>query len=309
MNCPKNADRFMFLLMMFLIFIGNGLLLFILKMFPGSLKAENIWVSQSVFAIICFIVPIILTVTVKKISFKEVVPLKPISLTNFFLIVFLGFTMQPFLQLIGAITNVFFEDEVSDAIAVFSSLSLPKALFVSAIVPAITEELAFRGVILSSYKRNSVLTGILMSSFYFGIMHVTITQLFYAIAGGIIFAYLVKVTKSIWSSILIHFVFNGSQVTFAHIAYKVTPNLNEQIANVSYTFKDLIYPLLYFLITSPLLALSIFLFVKYNKEEIKQLKEENTQVKNMVDKPKVFTLFFYINIIVYILYMILKKNG
>ena len=304
MNYPKNADKFMFLLMIFLIFIGNIVLLSILRLFPNALSAQNIWISQSIFAIICFISPIILVLFIKKIKFKDIIPLTPLSLKNFFLIVFLSFTIQPMLQLIGAITNVFFKDEISDAIGLFASLSLPKALFVSALVPAITEELAFRGVILTGYKKTPVLIGVLMSSFYFGVMHFTISQLFYAIVGGIIFAYLVKVTKSIYSSILMHFIFNGTQITIAHIAYKYTPNINEQISNVTYTFKDLIYPLIYFLFTLPLLLLSIFLFIICNKKEINKLKEENNQI---IDKPKIFTLFVYINMIVYVVYMILKK--
>ncbi len=304
MNYPKNADKFMFLLMIFLIFIGNIVLLSILRLFPNALSAQNIWISQSIFAIICFISPIILVLFIKKIKFKDIIPLTPLSLKNFFLIIFLSFTIQPMLQLIGAITNVFFKDEISDAIGLFASLSLPKALFVSALVPAITEELAFRGVILTGYKKTPVLIGVLMSSFYFGVMHFTISQLFYAIVGGIIFAYLVKVTKSIYSSILMHFIFNGTQITIAHIAYKYIPNINEQISNVTYTFKDLMYPLIYFLFTSPLLLLSIFLFIICNKKEINKLKEECNQI---IDKPKIFTLFFYINMIVYVVYMILKK--
>ena len=304
MNYPKNADKFMFLLMIFLIFIGNIVLLSILRLFPNALSAQNIWISQSIFAIICFISPIILVLFIKKIKFKDIIPLTPLSLKNFFLIIFLSFTIQPMLQLIGAITNVFFKDEISDAIGLFASLSLPKALFVSALVPAITEELAFRGVILTGYKKTPVLIGVLMSSFYFGVMHFTISQLFYAIVGGIIFAYLVKVTKSIYSSILMHFIFNGTQITIAHIAYKYTPNINEQISNVTYTFKDLIYPLIYFLFTLPLLLLSIFLFIICNKKELNKLKEVNNQI---IDKPKIFTLFFYINMIVYVVYMILKK--
>ena len=304
MNYPKNADRFMFLLMIFLIFIGNVVLLSILKLFPNLLSTQNIWISQSIFAIICFILPIILVLFIKKIKFKDIIPLNPLSLKNFFLIIFLSFTIQPMLQLIGAITNVFFKDEISDAIGLFASLSLPKALFVSALVPAITEELAFRGVILTGYKKTPVLIGVLMSSFYFGVMHFTISQLFYAIVGGIIFAYLVKITKSIYSSILMHFIFNGTQITIAHIAYKYTPNINEQISNLTYTFKDLMYPLIYFLFTLPLLLLSIFLFIICNKKEINKLKEENNQI---IDRPKIFTLFFYINMIVYAVYMILKK--
>ena len=84
MNYPKNADRFMFLLMMFLIFIGNFVLLGILKLFPNLLSTQNIWIIQSIFSVICFISPIILVLLIKKIKFKYIIPLKPLSLKNFF---------------------------------------------------------------------------------------------------------------------------------------------------------------------------------------------------------------------------------
>ena len=220
MRYPKNANFFMFFLMIFYIFIGNFISKFIVVNMPFLLTRENIWIYQSSIAIICFILPIFIYIIVKKISFKEVFPLEKISLKNTVLIIFISFTIQPMLQLIGSVTNLFYEDKVSSSIYVIASLGLPKALFTTAIVPAVTEELAFRGVILSGFKKSGFLAGVLMSSLYFGLMHFTLTQLFYAIVAGVIFALLVKVTKSIYSSILMHFIFNGTQMTLAYFSIK-----------------------------------------------------------------------------------------
>lgn len=301
MKYPKNANFFMFFLMIFFIFIGNVLPIFISKKMPFLLTKEYIWIYQSSVAIICFIVPIFIYKVLKNIPFKDIFPLKKISLKNIILIIFISFTIQPMLQLIGSFTNLFYKDEISSSIYIFASLSLPKALFTIALVPAITEELVFRGVILSGFKQSSLVLGILISSLYFGLMHFTLTQLFYAIVAGIIFSLLVKITKSIYSAILMHFIFNGTQITIAHFTIKYIPNIQEEITNINYSVKDLIFPIIQFLLSLPFLALSIYLFIKNNKKEIEELKLE--EVKKL-EKKNIFTLFFYINIIVYIGYMV-----
>ena len=78
MNYPKNANIFMFILMIFLIFVGDSLLFLMVNVFPNIFEPENIWIPQATFAIFCFITPIILYMIIKRISIKELVPLKPL---------------------------------------------------------------------------------------------------------------------------------------------------------------------------------------------------------------------------------------
>lgn len=314
MKYPKDSNLFMFILMIFLIFIGNGLITIIapiiLKIYPNISQEEKLLTLQAIFAIFSFIAPTILYTIIKKISIKDILPLKSLSIKNILIIVFMSFAIQPMLQFIGAITNIFSRDEITDVMYIFASVSLPKALFVTAIIPAITEELTMRGVILSGYKKTGLWTGVLMSSFYFGLMHFTITQLFYTIVAGVIFALIVKVTKSIYASVLMHFIFNGTQITLASLVLKYFPEEIDKItilqnSTVQENLVTILFSGIQFLFSLPFLLLAIFLFIKVNKQEIKELKEENKVLKNSEDKPKVFTLFFYINILIYIIYMII----
>lgn len=321
MNYPKNANFFMFILMIFFIFIGNSVSAIIFKIYPNLLSKDNVWVFQVFFSIFCFIVPIILYMVVKRLKFKDILPLKPLSIKNFFILIFMAFTMQPMLQLIAFITNIFHKDELSEALNIFAGLSLPKALFTVAIVPAITEELAFRGVILTGYKKTNIFIAILMSSIYFGMIHFTVTQLFYTIVAGIIFASVVKVTQSIYAGMLIHFVFNGTQITMAHFLIKYINNLQSkvsngnnilqqiesQLSNPNYGILQFVSVVVKFIFSIPFLILSVFLFVRFNKKEIDTLIEENKQLKNSQDTPNIFTVFFYINILAYLAFMIFKK--
>lgn len=307
MNTPKSANFFMFLLLIFLVFIVNIIMTVVLKIFPNLTIAQNIWLFQSIASFVSFLLPMFLYMLIKRIKFKDIVPLKPLSLKNFFIIIFMSFTFQPILQLIGSITNMFFVDKISDVVYVFASLSYPKALFVTAIVPAITEELAFRGIILSGYKKTTVLVGCLMSSLYFGIMHLTLTQVFYTIVAGIIFAYVVKVTKSIYASIIMHFMLNGTQITIAHILTKIMPEQTQNLENTRLAATDLISPIIQTVVTLPLLIFSVYLFIKENKTEIQNLKNQDNLIKTNQEKQKVLTLFFYINIVIFIGYITFKN--
>ncbi|WP_317366890.1 type II CAAX endopeptidase family protein [uncultured Tyzzerella sp.] len=320
MNYPKNANVFMFILMIFFIFMGNGISFLISRLYPDLLSQENIWISQSIFSTVCLVGPIILYVIVKRIKIKDVIPLKPLSIKNFFILIFIAFAIQPMLQLIGFITNIFHKDEISDVIYSFSSLGLPKALFSVAIVPAITEELAFRGVILTGYKKTGVLVAVLMSSIYFGMIHFTITQLFYTVVAGIIFAIAVKVTKSIYAGILMHFVLNGTQITMAYFLikyqsiqskltgseYNILEQAQNQLSNPIGIFIQLLAVFIQFMSSIPFLILAVFLFVRVNRKEIDTLIQENKQLKNNQDKTNIFTTFFYVNILVYLSFMVLS---
>ena len=303
MSSPKYANRFLFVLYIFLIFLP-------FTRFILNIESETIskyfWVVQSIYSILCFMIPIFLFMFIAKVKFKDIIPLAPLKIKNFFLIIFLGFAMQPMLDLIANITNLFYKDEVSGFVLSFTNLNYFVSLFTLAVVPAIVEELAFRGIILSSYKNNPVLTGVLMSSFYFGIMHLTITQFFYAIAGGILFSLLVKVTKSIYSSILIHFIFNGTQITIAYIVSKFTHNIDISMVNNINDFQNIFFSLIRFIATLPFLILSIFLFIIFNINEIRDLMEENKKIKLENNKEKIFTPFFFINVIIWVLFISLN---
>ncbi len=78
----------------------------------------------------------------------------------------------------------------------------------SAIIPALVEELLFRGTILSSIRPYSESGAVLISALLFGLMHQTPYQLFYTTALGVILGILRVKTGSIWAGVLVHFFNN-----------------------------------------------------------------------------------------------------
>lgn len=91
-------------------------------------------------------------------------------------------------------------------------------VLVLALIPAIGEELIFRGVILHGLNsRYSSLASILLSSAMFALFHMNLQQVFYQFLLGSIMAWAVLRTGSLISSMIIHFTSNFLVVLFEFI--------------------------------------------------------------------------------------------
>ncbi|MBW3542966.1 MAG: CPBP family intramembrane metalloprotease, partial [Planctomycetes bacterium] len=84
---------------------------------------------------------------------------------------------------------------------------------VFALTPAICEELAFRGFILSGFGRSGRWgLAIVFSSLAFGIMHQIPMQVFNAALLGLVLGLLAVRAESLWPAVLFHLVYNSLQV-------------------------------------------------------------------------------------------------
>jgi sodium transport system permease protein len=87
------------------------------------------------------------------------------------------------------------------------------ALLVFALLPAITEEFAFRGYILSGLERTyNQTTAIVLSSLLFGFLHVLLSlfqQLFGATILGLVLGLLAIRTRSLWPGVVFHLLNNA----------------------------------------------------------------------------------------------------
>lgn len=84
-----------------------------------------------------------------------------------------------------------------------------------AVLPALVEEFAFRGVILNILRKYSDGLAILVSGVLFGLMHGNFTQIPFALVVGLIFGYIAVKTNSLLPGIIIHFLNNALSVTFS----------------------------------------------------------------------------------------------
>ena len=93
-------------------------------------------------------------------------------------------------------------------------------LVLVALLPAICEEVAHRGLLLGGFSRLGLKKAVILSSLLFGLLHLNINQVFYATVLGFLMAVAVVITKSIFPAMIIHFCNNGLSLYFSYASEK-----------------------------------------------------------------------------------------
>lgn len=171
--------------------------------------------------VIILIIPSIIYFYITKLPIRETLRLNPIGVLDIIIIIALGIFIQPVAMLIGTISSMFFPNLISKVVFEMNSLPLITKLAVIALTPAICEEITMRGIFLSGYKKVDIKIAALMSGLIFGILHMNMQQFFYAFALGVLLAYLVHITNSIFASMICHFTFNGFQTLLSTFILKM----------------------------------------------------------------------------------------
>ena len=91
-------------------------------------------------------------------------------------------------------------------------------LILLAVLPAIMEEIVFRGVVLNGLRsKYGDVVSVLMAAGLFAIMHASLSQLVYPFIMGIIFGVLVLRTGNLLCSIIVHFLNNTIVVVMQYV--------------------------------------------------------------------------------------------
>jgi sodium transport system permease protein len=97
-------------------------------------------------------------------------------------------------------------------------------------MPAICEEMLFRGFIFTSFKnKKNVNMAIIGSAILFGFMHIDFIRIIPTTILGVILAYAVYKTGSIFVAMLIHFINNGLVVVMMHYPKNNIANVVEYV--------------------------------------------------------------------------------
>ena len=94
-------------------------------------------------------------------------------------------------------------------------------LFIVALIPAIGEELLFRGVLLKLLKEmtNSVHLAVIISALLFSAIHLQFYGFFPRFLLGLILGYSFVFTQNLWVPIFLHFINNASSVIVYYLHY------------------------------------------------------------------------------------------
>ena len=94
-------------------------------------------------------------------------------------------------------------------------------LLVIALIPAIGEELTFRGVLQQALTRRcNAHVAVWLSAFIFSFIHFQFYGFLPRMFLGLLLGYVFYYSGSLWTSILMHFVNNGAAVVVSYLQYK-----------------------------------------------------------------------------------------
>ena len=249
-------------------------------------EPANQQVFQVFFSIFSFTMPFIICQKVIGRRISDTVSFKKTEKGMAMPLFFLGVAFCSFCN-IGAsyIYNIFNAFGIDYSVG---ETSFPKGIFgfllvviARAIVPALVEEFALRGIVLGSLRRFGDGFALIASSVCFGIMHGNFEQIPFAIMVGLFLGFTVIKTNSLRVAMAIHFYNNLISVIFSYI-----PD------SISMDTQNLIYTVL--LLASLVVGM---LFLKNRDGEFFTIEKSETALKS---KEKYKAFFGSAGIIVFI---------
>ena len=91
--------------------------------------------------------------------------------------------------------------------------SIPVYYLTVAVLPALSEEFAFRGIVMGSLRKYSDGLAIVVSSAAFALMHGNFVQLPFTFCSGLVFGFIALKANSLLPAIIIHFLNNALSIT------------------------------------------------------------------------------------------------
>ena len=141
--------------------------------------------------------------------FSERIGLKKPSVTGAILLPVYFISTFFILEFTGVLSQLFTSNVTSGRMNVIAD-EVPFALgvLVIAVLPAVGEELLFRGVMFYGYRKYGAVTAVLISSVSFALIHGNLNQFCYTLIAGILFALLVEATGSLIPASIVHCLVN-----------------------------------------------------------------------------------------------------
>lgn len=159
----------------------------------------------------------------------------------------------------------------------------------TAIVPALVEEFACRGILLGALKKHGEAFAIITSSTLFGLMHSNFEQIPFAFLVGLVLGYITIKSGNIWIAVAVHCFNNSVSVVYTYLL----SGLSGVAQNISYTV---------FLILC--LLAGLFAITRLKEENIFKFNAD-TAVTDLTTRLKWF--FFSVPIIIYTSICILQS--
>lgn len=169
------------------------------------------------------LLPVLLLALFRKKSFLKAFRFKKLPIQVVFKIIGLAILFIPIVAAANLIVI-----SIIDLLSEVLEIPIPVAnngtqyvlyMFVISITAGICEEFFFRGMVLGGYQNSlNLKSAAIWSALMFGFFHFNPQNLVGPILLGLIFAYLVQITGSLWAGVVAHMANNGIAVSLSYIA-------------------------------------------------------------------------------------------
>lgn len=197
--------------------------------------------SNLIISELTLLVPALIFVFASRTKLSEVFAFHKIKITSVLMIILFVYLSMPLVTTINAFSMLFSENAVAGISTDILEMPFILMLFLMGIYGPVCEELVFRGIVHSGYRKSaSALQAMIFSALLFGLMHMNFNQALYAFAIGFMLVLLKEATGSILAPIIYHVVFNSHTVILMYIYQKWMPDIELEAAQAAMDTKTLL---------------------------------------------------------------------
>lgn len=214
---------------MLAIFVPQVLIVLVLVLFGKQVATSTL--ASALVPQISFLLTFVYVSEKRKVNYKKanqinfaISPWVLLVVLLIGVVAMLGFS--PLISVFDSVTTSWgYKSSIAD-IDVTSFLKFFGAVFYVALLPAVCEELIFRGIVTNGLKKYGTTTAVVISSIFFALMHQNLQQLIYQLFLGAVMAYIVLKTGSIIYTMCLHFFNNFSILLLSHLNVNIFAGLD-----------------------------------------------------------------------------------
>lgn len=236
-----------------------------------------------------------------KTDLNEILPSEKLSFKKLAGVVAIGFTVcisaNYIAQLFSIDLSIFGLETMYSDVKTGSTSILEHITYIIAvsIVPAVTEELVYRGCVMGRLRKYGDGFALITSAILFGMMHGNFTQAPFAFVVGLAAGWAVIYTNSIFPAMIIHGLNNFMSV-IADICYE-----NLELAGYDTFYVDFVYMLIYTTVFA-LALVAVYMFSKKDKNFCKFKKYEG----ELTFSERIKTFFTSATVIIFLVISLLE---
>lgn len=221
-----------FLIIYFLTQVFNEVIYMIVRNYPQFWYYDNGNIADSFvyifYAVICFALPALVFSKIMGVSIYKSVSFAKAKKGTGIPVFLAAVGIIPVANYINnLVVNLFksYNFNPTDGIEIYSPESLAGIVLYAihlAVIPAFCEELLCRGFAFGSMRKFGEHTAAIFSAVVFALFHKNFQQIPFAFILGLVFAYAISITGSIWIPMLVHFVNNLGSFSFELLSQYVS---------------------------------------------------------------------------------------